>query len=806
MQLRSRIEAAFTHLGRVVVRRRWLAILACALTSAVLMARLPELRVDNSDEAFLHADDPARIVYDRFKEQFDREDRVLVVLGPTQVFEPTFLETLRRLHREIEHEVPYVEEVTSLVNARHTRAEGDELVVEDLMEEWPQTPAQLSALRERAMANPLYIDALVTADASHTVISLEPFTYSTLGDEETLAGFDDDAGAERRAPYLTDVEGFALVEKLEQVVSRYASPQLEIHLVGGPTFDRQMATMLQRDASVLMSLSLVVVLVTLFVLFRRVSAVLLPVTVVASAMLSSLGFMVWLDIPFSVTLNMLPGFLLVVGVCDSIHILTLVYKRLAAGRSKQDAIVDALGHSGLAVLMTSVTTAAGLASFSLAELAPIAQLGIVAPVGVMLALLYSLVLLPALLAVFPIGAAAATAGGGLRDALDRLLARVGDVATRHPRRVVVATALVLLLGLPGLLRVRFSHDGMRWFPEEDPLKQAVSVLDREFKGASGLEVLVHTGRVNALYEPDLLQRIERAMRHAVTLRVDGRPIAKATSIVDVVKETHQALNENRREFHRIPDDRELVAQELLLFENSGTDDMEEVTNTQLETARVSLRVPWTDAMAFPALLDELRSSFREILGGDVELELTGGVVLFTSVFNGVIRSMASSYVFALLVITPLMVALIGDLRRGLAAMIPNLVPIYLVLALMGWTGIPLDASTLLIGGVILGLAVDDTIHFMHKWGRYYADTGDARFAVHETLATTGTAMLFTSLVLVCGFAVMLAAYMTNAYWFGLLAGFATGTAFLADIVLGPALMVLVSRQTRPASMPQSRAA
>jgi predicted RND superfamily exporter protein len=211
-------------------------------------------------------------------------------------------------------------------------------------------------------------------------------------------------------------------------------------------------------------------------------------------------------------------------------------------------------------------------------------------------------------------------------------------------------------------------------------------------------------------------------------------------------------------------------------------------------------------MAFPALLDELRSSFREILGGDVELELTGGVVLFTSVFNGVIRSMASSYVFALLVITPLMVALIGDLRRGLAAMIPNLVPIYLVLALMGWTGIPLDASTLLIGGVILGLAVDDTIHFMHKWGRYYADTGDARFAVHETLATTGTAMLFTSLVLVCGFAVMLAAYMTNAYWFGLLAGFATGTAFLADIVLGPALMVLVSRQTRPASMPQSRAA
>ena len=139
-----------------------------------------------------------------------------------------------------------------------------------------------------------------------------------------------------------------------------------------------------------------------------------------------------------------------------------------------------------------------------------------------------------------------------------------------------------------------------------------------------------------------------------------------------------------------------------------------------------------------------------------------------------------------------MVALIGDLRRGLLAMIPNLVPIYLVLALMGWAGIPLDASTLLIGGVVIGLAVDDTIRFMHRWSRYYEDTGDARRAVRETLATTGAALLFTSLVLLGGFAAMLCAYMQNSFWFGLLAGTATIVAFLADVLLAPALMVLVS--------------
>jgi predicted RND superfamily exporter protein len=157
-------------------------------------------------------------------------------------------------------------------------------------------------------------------------------------------------------------------------------------------------------------------------------------------------------------------------------------------------------------------------------------------------------------------------------------------------------------------------------------------------------------------------------------------------------------------------------------------------------------------------------------------------------------SLARSYVFAFAVITPMLVLLIGNLRQGLAAMIPNLIPVYLVLSLMGWTGIPIDVSTLLIGGIVIGIAVDDTIHFMHKFNRYYEATGDARLAVHHTLTTTGTALLFTSLVLGFGFAVFTAAYLTNIRWFGLLASFATVVAFLADIIVGPALMVLVTRR------------
>jgi predicted RND superfamily exporter protein len=798
MSRRKRIEAGFTAWGWFIIRWRWLAILSCLALTTLLVWRLPEIRVDNSDEAFLHEGDSERARYDRFKETFDREDRVSVVLHTDRVFDLGFLEQLRALHRDLENDVPYLEEVTSLVNARNTRGEDDELIVEDFMEDWPQNDADVAALAERALANPFYLDNLINEDATYTILSLKPFTYSdTGGDDDALGGFEE-GGADAEPVYLTDTESYEFVDALYAVIERHESPDFEAFVIGGPTFDYRMTRFLQQDVTLFMSLSLTLQFLLLFALFRRISGVVLPIVVVVSAMISTVGFMVWIDIPFSITLNILPGFLLVVGLCDSVHLLTIVYRQLAAGSSREEAIAFALGHSGLAVVMTSLTTAAGLASFYLADLAPVSQLGILLPVGVMLALIYSLVLLPGLLAVWPLRAKAPQAGIAGRGIADRLLARIGDVATQHPVKVVASAAAIVLLALPGLLQVHFSHDGIRWFPPEDPIVIAEQVFNTHFKGASSLEVLVHTGVENGLYEPDTLQRIQRLMDHSRTLEIAGHPIGKTFSLTDVVKETHQALNENRSDYYRLPEERALIAQELLLFENSGSDDLEDLTDRKFMTARVSVRTPWVDAMLYPAFIDEVNESYREILGDDLDFELTGGAVLFTRIFEGVIKSMARSYVFALIVITPMLVLLIGSLKRGLVAMIPNLIPVYLTLAFMGFNDIPLDAGTLLIGGIIIGLAVDDTIHFMHRFGRYYEDTGDPARSVHETLATTGTALLFTSVALCAGFSVFLASYMRTTLWFGLLTTFGIAVAFVADILLAPALMMLVTKRRAPA--------
>jgi predicted RND superfamily exporter protein len=449
--------------------------------------------------------------------------------------------------------------------------------------------------------------------------------------------------------------------------------------------------------------------------------------------------------------------------------------------------------------MTTLTTAGGLVSFLAGELKPVADLGIWAPIGVILALLYTVVLLPALIAAIPMREARVRRGSPRRDWVSQVLVGLGDFAAARPRSVVAGALVVLAVSFAGTSRLHFSHDILKWFPEDDPLRAGTEFMNESLGGATPMELLVESGRENGLYEPELLNRLEEVHRYLEGLERADWSVSKTISLVDIVKETHQALNENRPDFYRIPQDRKLVAQELLLFENSGSDDLEDFVDSQFSSARVTMRVPWMDAMFYPPIIVELMQGFRRILGNDAAIEITGLLPLLSRTFTATIESMTRSYVIALLVITPLMILLIGNFTRGLLSMIPNLTPVIMVLGYMGWTGIPIDGSNLMVGAIVIGLAVDDTIHFMHNFRRYYAQSGDAREAIHRTLQTTGRALLLTTLVLSAGFYVSATAYLSSMFIFGLLAGSAILIALLANLLLAPALMVLATRREQATS-------
>jgi predicted RND superfamily exporter protein len=511
-----------------------------------------------------------------------------------------------------------------------------------------------------------------------------------------------------------------------------------------------------------------------------------------------------IGIPAMPISEIVPSFLLSIGVGSSVHVIAIFLQRFEAGASREEAIAGALGHSGLPIIMTGLTTAGGIASFATADLMPIAIFGTVAPLGILLTLVMTLLLAPALLAVMPLRTypKPTTAPKAPMDGTDqtvpnalsiRILTRFGDYATAHAGRVLgIGTALVVI-AVVGMLRLQVSFDTLEWFPDDMPAKIAAKKLDENFGGSIALELLVDTGRTNGLHEPEVLQAMDRARHTATGLQVGDIIAGKSISLVDIVKEIHQALNEGRPEARVIPDDRALISQELILFENAGSDDLEKVVDSDFSVGRFSIRAPMVDGSHYPPFGDEIERIFTEELQGLAQPRLTGIMVVMGRSFTASIETMFRSYAIALLVITPLMMLLLGSVRLGLIAMIPNLFPIVLTLGLMGWMDIPLEMFSLLIGSVALGLAVDDTIHFMHGFRRGYAASGSVETAVRETLQTTGQALLFTSIVLTMGFLVYVLSDLRNLSRFGMLTAFSIVVAFLADVLLAPALMKISAR-------------
>ena len=795
-RIRDAFELLFESWGHLVYRRAWATIGITLVVVIALASQLSRLEVDTSTEGFLPEGDSVRLAYDSFREQFGRDEIIVLAVRGPEVFDLVFLDKLRALHEEIEAEVPYLEDITSLVNARHTRGIGDELVVGDFLEDWPETAEELETLRRQALSNPLYINQLISTDGRLTTVLIETDAFSSVGiSVDELAGFDGAETAEQtkeERPFITGEENTQIVTAIRAVVERHQSPDFGIYMAGNPVMIDQVMRAMLADMGLFAGLALIAISLLLALLFRSLRVVALSLVVSVLAVICSLAVMGLIGMPLTSPTQIMPSFLLAVGVGNSVHVLVIYLQARGRGDDVEAALVYALGHSGLAIVMTALTTAGGLLSFLTAEIAPVADVGVICPIGTLIALVFSLVLLPALIAVVPIDVKT-EAGSPTFTLLRNIPIRCGDLGTRYPVMTCLLWGLILSLSLLGAMRVGFSHDPIKWFAVDHPLRLATELINEELSGSISLEVLVDSGRLNGLQDPDLLKRMDAMQRHAEQVHVGELFVGKTVSLADVTKEIHQALNENRAEYYAIPEDRNLVAQELLLFENSGSDDLEDVVDSQFRVGRLTLKLPMVDAIGFDDLFLALEPRFNEILGDAGTYTITGVWSILGRTIIALVDSLSRTYVMAFAIIAPLMIILLGSLRLGLLSMIPNVSAILVTLGFMGWSAIPLDAFTLMVGSIALGLAVDDTIHFMHNFRRAYGRLGDAQAAVRMTLESTGQALFFTSLVLTTGFFIYMFAAMKNLFYFGLLTGIAIAVAFLANVTLTPALVTLVAR-------------
>lgn len=780
-KIRDRIEVWFTSFGHLACRRKWLTIFICLLAAGAMMSQMPKIRLDTSGEGLLHRKDPSLVTFDTFRDHFGTDQSIIIALEPPEIFDLDFLKKLKAFHDDLEKQ-PFLDKVTSLINATSIRGEEDELLIEELLRDWPATGADLKKIKERVLNDPLFRNHLISADGRLTVIVCRPLVYVGADRSTAPAG---GTGLVR----LSENDVRQLAEEVEAISARYRAADFPVMLGGTVMAEEILKRMTETTMVKFTSLSALLIALLLFLLFRRLSGVILPLVIVNTALFSTLGLMAFTGVPVTLNTTILPSFLLAVGIGDSVHLLTVFYQHFKEHGNKEDAIAHALGHSGLAVLMTSLTTAAGLLSFVTAGIAPVANLGIFAAIGVMLAFVLTITLLPAALAVLPVKRQ--TARSWSVSGLDRLLTGVGDFAVSRPWPVIVVSVVLFVISLALGLQLTFFHNSLSYLPADNPIRLAMELIDRKMHGSISVEIVIDTGREFGLYEPAVMSRLEQAGRLTEQMVVSGHRVGAAISVAEYVKRINQALYDENPGQYRVPDSRELIAQELLLFENSEADDLERLVDNRLSRARLSILVPWVDAIAYTRVLNALEKDLKQLFAGQAEVTVTGLTAIICRTFTAIIETMGKSYLIAGSVITVFMILLIGSLRMGLLSMAPNFLPIVMGLGFMRLTGIPLDYSTIMVGGIAIGLAVDDTVHFFHNFRRYFDQTGDVRQSVHRTLLTTGRAMLFTTLILGAGFYILMLAELRSTSNFGLITGFTISVALLADFLLAPALLTVM---------------
>ena len=792
---KRKVEKYLGAFGIKIIRFRYILLFLIVLAVGFLSIYIPKINIATSLESSFKGHNQAIQDYQKFRDLFGRDDKIVLLIKSEDIFSVHFLDRLKKFHEDLENTLPLLSEVNSLINARYIEGKNGTLQVNDFLENLPQTKEQAQILREKALVYPLFRNSYITQNGDSMIMVIKTQAVSALTDDGSkIKNYgrgvaDEDISDIQAAKSISQVENIAILGIMETVIKQYNTDNFRIIFSGTPAYQFHVEPIIRKN---MITMSLMVLMLTFFfmaILFGRVSGIFLPQFVVIMGLGATLGLMALAEVPFTLTSSMLPSILLSVGLTAPIHFMVVFFKyQKRIGRMR--AIIRTLGHSGLPIIMTSLTTIVGLLSFSFTEIAPIAHLGIFAAIGIALCLVLTLVFLPALLSILKI------LPGKEREMLyetsiyNRMLTWMGRTGIHHAHDIYILSFIAFIIILPGFFKFNFSHNMLHYFSEDDPFIEQTILIEDETSGFRALEVVIDTGKEKGILDHAFLNNLEELEDFALDQNgISGRPYTgNIISILDIVKKTNQTWHGDDPGHHTIPQDDYLIERQLTEFKQAEPDYLKNYTDQDFRLARFTAMMYWKDAALDVLFVKKLENFASRLFGKDVKVVVTGTVSINSKVIDSMMGNLATGYFLAFFIIALFMIIAVGDVKLGLVAMIPNMYPIIAGLGLMGLLDIPLNTYNLIGGSIIIGVAVDDTIHFFHNFRNYYIKTGDVEIAVNETLRSAGRALITTTLILVCCFWLRLFSPLKVISDFGLIMGFSLLVAFLADVMLAPALL------------------
>lgn len=741
------------------------AFLVLSIIFAVpFLCFLPRLKTVDNVDYFNLKNDPTARFYAHFKKIFGNDEFFVIAFEKNDLFTTGNLTLLKNITRDLEA-LEDIREVRSLANAQETLGGSDYFAVRDFLEEIPDNATELAGLKKRALNNPLFVKNLISPDGNTVAIVVS--TYAKPDD-----------GSYRKR----------LVANCRKVLEKYRNQVNRFYMAGWTTIDLNLSQYMKKDIATFIPITYFLIMVTILSFFRNTRLTLLAMANITLCMGSTMGLSGMMGIRLNNVTTIVPPLVMALALCDTVHIFShLENKTLVAFPDKRTALSQILCRLVAPCFLTTLTTAIGFLSLAVSKLPPIREFAWLASAGMVFEFIFSFFFLPSLLLFFK--PEKIYRDEREKRGMSSLLTGLNGFVRRFGRILVFGCIALTIISFWAAAKIRVETNLLDYFKKDSPVRQSIAFVEKRLSGVSTLDISL-SGEEDAFKKPANLKAIDRIERYVKSL--DGVDVC--LSFTDFLKDMNQAFHNENPHYYKVPETKALVSQYLLLYDS---DQIADFVSDSYDHARISVRMSNHTSTEHEKIIRKTRKLIDNMPGLPLRIRLTGRAVQDVNIINALVKGQIYSLALAAIIITIIMFLALRSFSTGLLSIAPNIFPIALNFGIMGAVGIPLNTATALIAAVALGIAVDDTIHFLSEYRRNRLKGIGITESTGLTIVVKGRAMIASSLILSIGFGVLILSRFVPTIYFGALSAIIMLTALIGDMIFLPAL--LYSRRQKSTS-------
>ena len=751
-----------------IIKFRYFIAILIPLITIMMATSLKNLEFEGSYRIWFDKESKTILDYDNFRAIFGNDDAVTIAFKVEDgIFNKEALQTIDNITKKL-WETEYIARVDSITNYQFVHADKeypDEVLVEDFIENIDLlSESDLQKKKQTALKQDLIVGKLISSDAKTTMI---------VGRMTPKAGDD---------PMVSF--------KLRDDVLKIIEPEIKKHgykfyLNGGPIINTSFIEIAQHDGGTFTPAVILVAVFLLVIIFRKLSMSFLSIAVVIFTFLIVLSIQVFLGFKLNNFTANIPVFVVAIGIADAMHLIWIYIVGRKQGKDNFEAIHYSVHKNFLALFLTSLTTAVGFASLSISAVIPIKTLGIATASAAILAFVLTILFVPALLAIINPKIKVQTIEENKNHNISKWY--VSFLQRYHNLILVISMMIFTVIGI-GIFKANVDSNTVRYFKENVPFRITTNFMQDNLTGPMSYEVIVDSKKNDGIKEPKFLQTTQRFYDELYAKYPDTRHIS---SLMDVIKTFNDVMNNSKT----IPNDKNLIAQYLLLYSLSLPQGMEinDKMDINERLFRISTSMNMVDTSKDLEMIEWIEKWWEKT---PYSAKVEGQTKMFAHMQRDVTNTLIYSITLAVVLISIIMLIIFKNLRMLPLFIAPNILPIALVVGVMGWLDINIDLGVAIAGAIIIGVAVDDTIHFMVKYIEARKRGENLQGSLEYVMSYAGSAIIFTTIVLSLAFLVFMFSDFNPNYHFGVVTATALIIAALVDLIALPALLCKIDNRDK----------